>query len=494
MKRILHCLAFVAFLLCLSASARAELGKEINSLLSDKLFAKADVGIRIIRLGDSLGRGTVLFDLNPNAPKIPASNLKLITTAAALERLGSDFQFRTTLAGRDGDLALIGDGDPTFGDAELLKKSGWTVDTVFNTWAQALKSRGLTQVRNLYVDDSIFDQNFLHSDWPVDQAHKRYVPQVGGINLNGNCIDFYLTTRGFGQVVDYRLVPNTRYADIANACVMGNENAVWLSRVLGGNQIVLRGQTNASNTVPISVTIHDPPMFGLKVLAESLERNGIRVTGAIARDRTIRLSMLNRSPDPGSQWTPLAVHTTPLAPLLVQMNKESVNLYAESLCKRVGAAMSKESGSWENGTAAVGEFLRGIGVSADEFSLRDGSGMSRNNLISPNAMVKVLEREFHGNRKVFIDSLAIAGVDGTFSDRFAGTTLKGRVFGKSGYIAGVRSTSGFLQARDNNWYAFSILINRLPVGSDGNAKPIQDKIIQAIDNSVPSARGVAAGD
>jgi D-alanyl-D-alanine carboxypeptidase/D-alanyl-D-alanine-endopeptidase (penicillin-binding protein 4) len=487
----------VGFLLALflcPALVHAELGEDIRAILNNKLTAKNEIGIQIIRLGVKSSDSTTVYELKPTTPRIPASNLKLITTATALEKLGNDFQFKTTLAMRGKDVAIIGDGDPTLGDAELLKKVGWGTDTVFKAWAEMLKQRGITEVGDVCVDDSIFDQEFMHPSWPPEQQHFRYVAQVAGLNFNANCVDFYLQTTGFNQVVNYRLDPPTSYVSVRNSCVTGNENAVWLSRQLGGNSIVLRGETNANSGDPVSVTIHDPSLYGAMVLAETLNNNGITVKGTVMRNRGIRAIVNGSAPatQPSDKWVPLAVHGTPLASVLARTNKDSMNLYAESLCKRVGAAATGQSGSWENGTATVGGFLKSLGVSTDEFSLDDGCGLSKKNLISPHAIVKVLERKFYeADRDTYIKSLSIGGVDGTLKDRFSVGDLRGRVFGKSGYVIGVRSLSGYLRSRSGDWYAFSILMNSLPE-SDYGIKPLQDKIIQAID-AASTASTVASG-
>jgi D-alanyl-D-alanine carboxypeptidase/D-alanyl-D-alanine-endopeptidase (penicillin-binding protein 4) len=161
-----------------------------------------------------------------------------------------------------------------------------------------------------------------------------------------------------------------------------------------------------------------------------------------------------------------------------------MNLYAEALCKR---------SSWENGTAATGAFLESLNISRDEFNLDDGCGLSKKNVVSPNVLAKVLEHEFHSKqRDTYMNSLAIAGIDGTFEHRFAGTDLRGRVFGKSGYVNGVSTLSGYLKGKDGQWYAFSILMNELPPGTVLGAKQLQERIVKAIDASTSTGR-VASG-
>jgi D-alanyl-D-alanine carboxypeptidase/D-alanyl-D-alanine-endopeptidase (penicillin-binding protein 4) len=160
-----------------------------------------------------------------------------------------------------------------------------------------------------------------------------------------------------------------------------------------------------------------------------------------------------------------------------------MNLYAECLCKRIGHEASGQSGSWSNGTAAVGEFLQRIGVRGSEFHLDDGSGLSRENNVSANAIVTVLAHNFAGkNRDVFVASLAVPGEEGTFKKRFAGR-LHDRVFGKSGYVNSVSALSGYLKAQDGKWYAFSILMNNLPAGTNNTAKEVQERIVAAIDEN-----------
>jgi D-alanyl-D-alanine carboxypeptidase/D-alanyl-D-alanine-endopeptidase (penicillin-binding protein 4) len=167
--------------------------------------------------------------------------------------------------------------------------------------------------------------------------------------------------------------------------------------------------------------------------------------------------------------------------VLKRANTNSINLYAESLCKRLGHETSRQPGSWENGTAANAAFLKSLGVDESEFKLDDGCGLSKQNRISADALARILTFNFHSaNREVFRTSLGVAGVDGTMENRFRGTDLKGRVFAKSGFVNGVRALSGYLHTRDDQWYAFSILMNKVPETPE--IKTIQDRIVKAIDS------------
>ncbi|MEO6436206.1 MAG: D-alanyl-D-alanine carboxypeptidase/D-alanyl-D-alanine-endopeptidase [Tepidisphaeraceae bacterium] len=462
----------------LAATARADLTGDIRTILRDKYLNGAEVGIAVARL-DEGGTTDVLYRAESDIPLIPASNLKLLTTSAFLDRLGADFKFRTLLLHKDGDLFLIGDGDPTLGDVEMLKKVGWDVDTVFKTWAEELKKRNITTVRNVIVDDSVFDEEFIHPNWLERYRHQRYAAQVGGVNLNANCIDIWVRASAPGALANYTLNPDTRYVTVKNQCVTGRDNAVGVIRPLGKNDLMLRGEIDASLANPISMPIEDPPMYAVTVLAETLAKNGVTVTGAVSRDRAVH----DRHAAEPAGWSVVAALDTKLSTVLDRANKDSMNLYAEVLCKRLGREVTGQPGSWTNGTAAVRDFLKGIGVAENQFHLNDGCGLSRENAVSADAILKILSHNFHGkNREAFLSSLAVAGADGTFEKRFK-NDLKGRVFGKSGYVNNVSALSGYVKTTGGAWYAFSILMNDLPGGTNNTAKAIQERVVAAIDEN-----------
>jgi D-alanyl-D-alanine carboxypeptidase/D-alanyl-D-alanine-endopeptidase (penicillin-binding protein 4) len=279
-RSTLASITITLFLALAPAATRADLQSDIQAVLKDKTLQRAEVGVAIFRLGDTAANDKSVFKHNSEIPLIPASNLKLVTTSAALENLGPDFKFRTLLLKHNNDLVLIGDGDPSLGDAALLKRSGWDVNTLFKNWAEQLKKSNITAFDRLLVDDSIFDEQFIHPHWPPNQAHLRYVAQVGGLNLNANCLDFYLRVTAPGETVKYILNPPTNYATITNTCVTGGDNAVWLTRNPGANNITLSGHTPYSTEVPISVTVHDPSLFTASVLQETLNANGVKVRAA----------------------------------------------------------------------------------------------------------------------------------------------------------------------------------------------------------------------
>jgi D-alanyl-D-alanine carboxypeptidase/D-alanyl-D-alanine-endopeptidase (penicillin-binding protein 4) len=468
--------------------AQADLAADIQAFLRDKSLARATVGVEVVRLGEAAGDSRILFSHRAEAPLIPASNMKLVTTASALDHLGADFKFQTLLVRRGTTLYLVGDGDPTFGDGELLRRVGWDITTVYERWAAELKKAGLGGFEDILLDDTIFDTQFIHPNWEKRNLLARYSPGVAGMMLNQGVIDFSVKPQGTGQLISYATFPPTRYVTVHNTCVGGRANAVILDRGLDSNKIALRG-TCPDGEVQVSITVHDPGLFAVKVLEETLRSSGL------AKDRkwyrltySVRPKLLGPNADPA--YTLLAVHETPLVRALEGANKDSINPYAESLCKRVGFAVHG-SGTWANGTSAAAALLRRIGVPGDQFTLDDGSGLSRENRLSAGALCRLLEHQYHGrNREVFLSSLAIGGQDGTLEDRFRGP-LAGRVLAKSGYINGVSALSGYLRKgptaadEEPQWYAFSILMNGIT--ANWKAKELQEGIVKAIDDNAATA-------
>lgn len=470
-----------------AATARADLSADVESILNDKLLQKATIGIEIVKMGRSDADSKLLYERNAHTPLMPASNLKLTTTSAALDKFGPEFKFHTTLVQHEDDLVLIGDGDPSFGDAEYLRRVGWNPTTVYENWAAQLKKVGIKSVRDVIVDDSVFDEEFVHPHWPVSQLDRDYEAEVGGLNFDANLLVFIIQPTSPGKRVDFTTIPNTQYLTVDNSCTTGHQlNEVQFGRKPGTNEVVLRGEAPGGAPSSLRESIHDPPMYGATVLSETVQAGGIPVTGQVKRDRGASAA---RGKSPSGEWKVIGIHETPLAVALARANKDSVNLYAESLCKRLGHESSHASGSWENGTAAVGAFLKKAGIPESEFHLDDGSGLSHQNRIAPHALIRVLTYDFFSpNHDAFLNSLSITGQDGTLLERFRGSDLRHRVIGKSGFIEGVSCLSGFLRAKDNQWYAFSIMMNGMPAKSAALAHGVQEKIVHALDVHVSSQK------
>ncbi len=498
----LPALGLALLLGAIASTARGDLDLKMQTLVR-----RSDVGKTAIALyAVDLSNGLVLARQNADEPMMPASNFKLITSATALHTLGHDFVFETKLilhnpsAGNgpqdDAILVVRGDGDPSFGDEAILRVHGGDVgdvEALLQLWVDAVKKANVRKVHRLILDDSVFDHTFTHPSWPADQLNRWYCAQVAGINFFTNCLDVYPTPAGsVGETPLVKIVPEAPFIPATNLATTGATDTFWISRKIDSNEITFRGTVKHKRIKPVNVTVHDPAMFFGQALADRLKRAGIAV-GEVGRP-TPR--------DVLGDGKTLHVIRTPLPLVLERCNKNSQNLYAEALLKRSGRKVTGAPGSFENGAAAVRLFLqKQIGTAAASVNTADGSGLSRDNRVTARIMVDVLTA-MHKDAKagrIFRQSLSIAGKDGTLDDRL--TNLKGRVYGKTGYISGVSCLSGYLvipgakaaantaaaptstdDADDVRVIAFSFLFNDLKTSLDVVMK-LQDGLVKMIDDA-----------
>lgn len=458
--------------------AADELSRQIESALNRGKKPGVFYGVHILALPD----GSELYGLNAERSFKPASNMKLVTTAAAVDMLGVGFVYQTILARRGNDLLIVGSGDPATGDPQLAAKRGEDITAMFHRWAQALRAKGITEISGrLLFDDSVFDSQRTHPSWKPGDLDAWFAAPVGGLNFNDNCIDADVSpaTRP-GEPAVVSLTPRTESVRLENRCLSGGKGEPLIRREPGRDVLVLTGRcTKKVSVAPVAV--HDPGMLFASACRMALVASGIKI-GSDVRRASIR------KPD-GSlpeDWTVVATSTTRLPDVLVRCNKSSQNLFAECLLKtlgtRQGGAVGQADlpeGSWTTGRAAIRQFLMKVGVSPHECVVDDGSGLSHDNRLSPVHLTAVLRYMFnHAHRDVYINSLAVSGRDGTLKRRMTG--IAGRVYAKTGYVAGARTLSGYVQGRDQKrWACFAILVNDIR-GSTGPYADVQDEIVQLV--------------
>jgi D-alanyl-D-alanine carboxypeptidase/D-alanyl-D-alanine-endopeptidase (penicillin-binding protein 4) len=416
--------------------------------------------------------GGELVSVKSDRLMIPASNMKLVTTTAALHALGPDFQFTTRLLRSDDMLIIVGDGDPAFGDPELLAEHGLTIEDLLALWVEQVVRSDMGEVSAIVIDDRLFDTQFVHPNWPTEQLDNWYCAQVAALNFNDNCLDIYARPTEKGQAPRARYSPLLPPVAITNRARTGSRNAFWASREPDSNNITLRGQVKHRLHEPISITINDPPLFFGQVFKQRLQTAGVNV-GEVRRIR---------DDEQVTGATLLAAVKTDLAAVLRRCNTNSQNLFAEALLKRLGHEQTGEPGGWANGAAAVRMYLaQAIGPDASSIVIDDGSGLSRQNRIATRQLVRLLshvhDREDIG--PALIESMAVAGKDGTLARRFASTSLEGTVYAKSGYIRGVVALSGYL-VHEQHTSAFSVIFNDFtrPVH---HGKHVIDLIVAEVD-------------
>lgn len=458
--------------------AETNLAARIDRILSEPRYRRANVGIHVV----ALDSGRVIYARNATSKFIPASNEKLITAATALDALGEHYEFRTIVYGTGplkggvlrGDLILRGGGDPTLGgrqeDEDAL--------AVFRRWARVLKAKGLRRVSgDVVADGTFFDRVYRHPSWSEEQAWKWYFPTTSALSVNDNCV--VITVKpgpSAGSPAVLSTTPASAPVKLVNTCkTSAKRHSIWFDRKPAEDNITVGGYVRAGSAgYSGQVTVPNPPLYASALLKQALATEGIAVDG---RPRLAAARDLAREADA----TPLCVRRTALTPVLRAMTKQSNNHYAEQVIKTVGAEAGGR-GSWAAGLGRGAQMIRGLGFRDAEFSLDDGSGLSRLNRLTPALLTAVLTRmraSEHG--ATFRSLLAVAGEDGTLEKRLAEAPYRGNVRAKTGYINGAGALSGYATTRSGVEVAFSILVNDSRGTAGGfSMREILDSLCRAI--------------
>ncbi len=422
------------------------------------------------------GSGATVYSYNAKKLLIPASNMKLITTAAALKYLGPNFEYKTRVALQGNTLVVIGSGDPLLGDKETDDRHDRQAGWIFEKIAQALKAQGVAEINDIVVDTGVFDNQRVHPSWPARDYNKWYACEVCGLNYNDNCIE--MTASNTGGRITIEIDPPTKFIEMVNQveAVSSGEEAVGSNRTAQPNKITVFGRCRTKQG-PFKVAIEQPAGFFGTLLSEHLGRAGIAVKGKV----------IEKALDANARLKPVAEFDTPIADVLKRANTDSLGLAAEALIKTIDAHNNadKKQGGWPGGREWVRRYLAGLGVPATEVNLDDGSGLSRENRLTTNAISKVLLNLYKGgNWELFKVSLAVGGEEGTIDRYFSEPKYRGKVLGKTGYISGVRAFSGLCQTQSGP-YIFSILSN----GPKGLSRDAINDVAKAIIDEYAQTKG-----
>ena len=423
-----------------------------------------------------------LLAMNADAELILASTTKLFTTAAALDRLGADYRFRTTLLQEgvvqpDGTLAgrlvVRGGGDPAI-SGRLYDDDPWAV---FRPWAAALRARGISAIRDgLALDTSFFDDERTHPDWPAAQEQHWWQAPVSALSYNDNVVLVRVTgglrPGGRASLGFYPAQPFLMSLVGRVTTSRGRGARVGVRREAGSARVVATGGVGRRSTWSGDVTVVDPPLYLASALTAVLSEEGIAVGGSPeVRTEAVR----TREPLPV-----LHVHETPILPALAVCNKRSQSFFAEQILKTLGAER-RGRGTWENGRAEVYEFLRSVGLDPARYRLADGSGRSRENRTSAAAYLDFLQTLATRWRlfRQFEPTLAVTGdMAGSLRYRMLGPDTRGKVFAKTGNVAGVVTLAGYVEARSGTRYAFVILANG--GCGEGRGHAYQDRLLTTL--------------
>ena len=418
---------------------------------------RAEAGIVIQRVGDA----TPLVAWNADKPLILASTTKLFTSAAALDRLGEAYRFRTRLyrdgeVGIDGVLAghlvVQGGGDPGI-------SGRWYEDdplAVFRPWADSLVKKGIREIRDgLVLDVSFFDDVNVHPDWPAEQEARWYQAPVSALSYNDNVVLVRVSggvRPGAPAILGFDPLGPPLLSLISQVVTAQQRTYVGVRRDAGSHTVVAAGAVGRNRTWTGDVTVPDPPLYFASALAQVLRESGVRVS-APPEVRTETYA--------GPPRVLLHSHETPILPVLAVCNKRSQSFFAEQILKTL-AAEARGKGTWENGRAEVKAFLGSLGLDPERYDLADGSGRSHSNRTSAGAYADFLQAlaTKWSHFESFKTTLAVSGdSDGTLRHRLLTDATRGKVFAKTGNIAGVSTLCGYVIARSGQTYVFSILLN-----------------------------------
>jgi len=500
---------FILLAVALPALAKHDkLAAQIETILAQPDVGQGFWGIEVVSLKD----GRTLYAQNADKLFTPASNTKLFTTAAVLALIGPDYRFKTTVEtagsvdryGRVvGDIVLVGRGDPNL-SGRVLPYAGRTQRTqpsirVLEQLADQLVQKGVKFIDgDIVADDSYYAFERYGEGWTQDDLVWESGAPVSALSINDNVIFVeILPADRPGEKAFVSVDPFADYYRIDNRILTtpsGTEpRKIFINREPGSNVLTLWGNIPVDDPgAGEALAIDDPAAFAGQLFRRLLEKRGIPVYGR-ARTRHTELASLQTfsvtalasgGGEHASSRQPLVLasyQSSPLIDDLQVINKVSQNLHAELMLRLLGREKGT-AGTIEGGMEVERGFLTQAGIQPDQYAFYDGSGMSRENLVTPHAVVQLLSYAVAQSwGKTWQDTFAIAGIDGSLATRFKGTSAEGRVRAKTGALGHVNALSGYATTMNGVPVAFCILSNNHKLASK-RALDVVDQIVLAIVN------------
>lgn len=478
-------LALATWLSAFPAIAVEAVEEELPDAIATILRTSPIRGARAGVIVSDLETGEIVYGKNADELLNPASNVKILTTAAALARLGPDFRYPTeVLFGGPvdngvlkGNLYLRGKGDPSLSTERLYGI------------VRQLRHLGLREVQgNLVADDTYFDAQYEGPGWDQDDSDRPYMAGAGALSLNLNAIEILVFPgQKVGEKARVVVEPASDYLVVDNQAVTTGPRS--RSRIVASSdpqesrqRIAVRGRIALGRDRIVTYRrISHPPLFTGQTFRQILGEQGITVKGRVVKGETP--SRLDPVLTDWSEPLPLLVH---------RLNKWSQNHMSEMLLKTLGAETFGAPGTWAKGVAAVETFLsEQVGIPRGSLVLRNGSGLNDTNRASARQILEVLTWAWKDARigPELLASLPIAGVDGTTRNRLVGTLGEGRVRAKTGTLQNVTALSGYASAPNGRTYAFSIIVNDYP----GRLSAVLPGV-DAIGAAVASAGAIGGAD
>jgi D-alanyl-D-alanine carboxypeptidase/D-alanyl-D-alanine-endopeptidase (penicillin-binding protein 4) len=458
-SRLLKHTLLLALIIFAPAVYADDYNQQVESIINKVLEGNTQpkyIGIQV----QSMATGEVLYTKHPSRLFVPASNLKLFTALAAYLSLSPNFTFQTQLLTDNKNITIKFDGDPSFTDSDL------------NNLFVSLKKSGVTEITgNIYLDDAALGGRNSGPGWMWDELNICYASPITSIMINHNCVNYTLTSSA-------ELKPKTAIdaVNIINQATVSDDdpkNCPLDLTTIGHNDYVLTGCIpKNTKQIDLSIALSDPERYARELIQQALKNNQITFKGEIIEGATPEGSKI------------VSTHfSKPLSDLIRDMLKNSDNQIAGILLKTIGAHYYHKPTNWEKSVEALKTILaQGTKIDLNNSVIVDGSGVSRYNLITPDQISTLLNTVFHDKKitKPYIESLPVAGKDGTLQDRMK--DLKGKVYAKTGSMTGVESLSGYIQTKHHSVLSFVILMNNFSM-TENQAREFEDKIVEQLANT-----------
>ncbi len=431
----------------------------LDAIFNDPLFARATFGVRV----ESLADGRVLYTRNSEKLVVPASNMKLLTMSVAAERLGWEFKFETRLDATGsvadgtlaGDLIVVGGGDPS------IDSQNFGASPLFDEWAEALRAAGIRRVEGRLIgDDNLFDDTTIGPGWAWDYLGDGYAAGSSGLNYNENTAIIRIWPGDtVGAPARIELSPaghGLTLVSKVSSSAAGGTASLSQFRNPGSDVLEVRGSIPVGRAVVLrTAAVENPTQFFVSGFKAALEARGIFVRGG-AWD----IDALASPPATNGRRTIATRQSLPLASLGAYFLKESQNFYGEAILKTLGRRFGA-AGSTAAGRRVVIETLTTWAIPADSYVMSDGSGLSRYNYVSADAIGLLLKHVWNDERLrgPYLAALPVGAQDGTLELRMRNSVLAGRVQAKTGTISNMRALSGFLLTESGERLVFSMIAN-----------------------------------
>jgi serine-type D-Ala-D-Ala carboxypeptidase/endopeptidase (penicillin-binding protein 4) len=456
---------------------------QVQMMARSNAFQHATVGFCLV----DPNNGKVIASYNKESSLLPASTLKLVTTACAMEKLGMNGKFVTYLTYRGkihpkgeltGDIMVKGGGDPTFGSNRFDEKN--TLDFLLSKWANTVSIAGISRIKgNIYADASIFEDELIPPSWVWIDMGNYFGAGASGLTVNENI--YHLVFRPGKKIGDTATILRTEpetgltFKNYVTTSSADTRDMAYITGAFYNNYRSVMGTVPMKgNEFKIKGSLSDPPQYLADEFKRKLVYNGISVDGGAYSTRIKGIEK--------SEWVKLDSVVSPsISEIIVQTNLKSVNLYAEHLLKHLGYK-THGMGSTMHGLKVVESFIAEETGNSKGVYLADGSGLALSNLFTADKMTEFLYKiKSEPWFEKWLKSLPIAGKSGTASSICKGTAAEGKIFLKSGTMQRVKAYAGYVKGKSGGLYPFAIFVNNYFGKSQDINKQLEELMVKMVE-------------